>query len=67
MSFLRTDTVTVTSRVDGAKTEALVFVCSRCGRESADPLFIVFAVNEHPHLQCAYCDETYCTRGGECK
>ena len=58
----------VTSLVDGQIVKAKVFLCPECGEGFGPPLFTIFQIDghDHVHLQCGYCDETYCT-AEQCK
>jgi hypothetical protein len=59
--------VEVTSLVDGENLPASLFTCPECV-EMGTPLFTVFRIvgQDHVHLQCGYCDASYCT-AVECK
>lgn len=53
--------VTVRSRTDGQIVSAWLWYCPGCKNEE----FIILDIgaSDHAHVQCTFCDETYCTRG----
>jgi hypothetical protein len=60
----------VIARDNGEVVNAKVFVCPNCGFDEGNeppvtpPLFTVFEVAGHVHLQCLYCEETFCSGEG---
>lgn len=54
----------VVTDMHGSDKPALMAVCE-CGNNT----FVVFQLEgqDHPHLQCAMCDETYCEKGEGCE
>ena len=59
---MKTRTITVTSRIDGAGARAELVCCPKCDSEK----FVIYTISghDHPHLQCCKCQETYCQ--GKC-
>lgn len=57
----------VTARDNGEEVSAKVYMCPDCEEAFGPPLFVVFQIagHTHVHLQCVYCDETFCS-GEEC-
>ncbi len=53
----------IVSRVDGRTVIARVATCPKCGNES---WFLYLIADDHPHLQCTDCGETFCQGKGEC-
>jgi hypothetical protein len=53
----------VSSRTTGEIVTAWLWFCPACKNEE----FIILDIgaSDHPHIQCSFCDSTYCT-GGKC-
>jgi hypothetical protein len=55
--------VTVHSRTTGEIVSAYLWFCPACRGEEF--LILDIGTADHPHIQCSFCDETYCA-GGKC-
>ncbi len=53
---MKTREIEVVSRSDGDKVPATLLLCGECSGEE----FLVYVIDDHPHLQCVACGETYC-------
>lgn len=56
-----TKETTVTDK-NGNEVPALLVLCPECGRDE----FSIFVVNGHNHLQCLYCEVSFCSSDSEC-
>jgi ribosomal protein L37E len=61
---MKTKDVYVTSQVDGQRVAATLIQCPRCDGES----FLIYVIgDDHTHIQCTECGETYCKGADACK